>query len=138
MKSEMDSVLSRFTKVHHLGALPVFWPPHSARKPQIGHVPVQYVYFAAQKPVGRNLWFSASFFYVPVGRACGGVVAVRAVPCAQGRAGRPLLSHRTQRPSGMPSAKFRPKQTLMGICASGPVAFFGRPCAQAPAEVVWP
>ena len=45
----------------YLGSLPVFWPPRSARKPQIGHVPVQYVYFAAQKPVGRNLWFSAFF-----------------------------------------------------------------------------
>lgn len=39
--------LSRFTKVQHLGALLVFWPPCSARKLQIGHVPVQYVYFAA-------------------------------------------------------------------------------------------
>ena len=49
------AILYRFTKVIHLGDIPVFWPPRSARKLQIGHVPVQYAYFAAQKPVGRNL-----------------------------------------------------------------------------------
>ena len=64
-----------FKQVHHLGDILVFWPPctashrpaGNARELQIGHVPAECAYFAAQKPAVRNLWLSAFFLMFPSG-----------------------------------------------------------------------